>query len=60
MSGPNQSALHVDALLTNVSIATMQKSDGFVANKVFPDIPVDKQSNKYAVIPAGEFNRDTM
>jgi len=60
MSGPNQSSVHIDALLSNVSVATMQQAEGFVAGRVFPDIPVAKQSDKYAIIPAGDFNRDTM
>jgi hypothetical protein len=57
---PTQSQVHVDALLSNVSVAMLQTADKFVANRVFPDIPVQKQSDKYAVFPMADFNRDSM
>ena len=60
MSGPNQTALHIDQLLTNLSLQVLQNPEGFVAGKVFPDVPVAKQSDKYAVIPQDDFLRDDM
>ena len=57
---PTQNDLHIDKLLTDVAIATMQSADNFIANKVFPDVPVSNQSDKYPVIPAGDFHRDQM
>jgi len=47
MPSPNQSDLHVNAPLTNVSIAYMQSSDAYIADKVFPKVPVKKQSDLY-------------
>lgn len=44
---PVGSDLHVNIPLTNVSIAYFQDASNFVADKVFPIVPVDKQSNLY-------------
>lgn len=47
MPSPTQSDLHVNVPLTNVSIAYIQRSDAFIATKVFPKVPVNKQSDLY-------------
>lgn len=47
MPNPTQSDLHVNQPLTNVSIAYMQSADAFIADKVFPRVPVSKQSDLY-------------
>ena len=47
MPNPTQSDLHVNAPLTNVSIAYMQDPNDFIARKVFPTVPVKKQSDLY-------------
>lgn len=47
MPNPTQADLHVNVPLTNVSIAYMQNSSEFIANKVFPTVPVKKQSDLY-------------
>jgi hypothetical protein len=39
--------LHIDTSLTNVSV--MYRNQEFVSEKVFPIVPVEKQSNKYFV-----------
>jgi hypothetical protein len=57
---PTQNQGHVDVLLSNVSVAYQQDTSNFVASRIFSDVPVRKQSDKYAVIPAGDFNRDEM
>ena len=44
---PTQSDLHVNVPLTNVSVAYMQKAGDYIANKVFPKVPVQKQSDLY-------------
>lgn len=46
---PTLRQVHVDAPLTNVSIATMNKDDAFVAQKVFPRVPVKKESDKFFI-----------
>jgi len=55
-----QNVGHIDELLGNVSVAYHQSPNNFIASRVFPDVSVSKQSNKYAVIPSGDFNRDEM
>jgi hypothetical protein len=57
---PTTSDVHVNGPLTNISIAFMQGEDAFIANKVFPNIPVTKQSDLYFTYDRGEFNRDDM
>jgi hypothetical protein len=47
MPTPTQSDLHVNVPLTNVSIAYMQSASTYIADKIFPKVPVDKQSNLY-------------
>lgn len=47
MPNPTQSDLHVNVPLTNVSIAYKQASSAYVADKVFPSVPVQKQSDLY-------------
>lgn len=51
------SAVHVDAPLTNLTIAYLQDQNGFIADKVFPRVPVDKKTNKYYIYNRGDFNR---
>jgi hypothetical protein len=57
---PSRSDVHVNRPLTNISIAFNQSDDAFVASRVFPNIPVGKQSDAYFNYPRGEFNRDEM
>jgi hypothetical protein len=57
---PTQNQGHIDVLLSNVSVAYQQDQNNFIASRIFPDVSVAKQSDKYAVIPAGDFNRDEM
>lgn len=47
MPNPTQSDLHINVPLTNVSVAYMQKADAFISTKVFPRVPVSKQSDLY-------------
>lgn len=57
---PTPSDVHVDAPLTNISIAYMQRADMFVADRVFPNIPVNKQSDLYYSYDRGMFFRSSM
>lgn len=57
---PTASDVHVNAPLTNISVAWFQDASAFIADRVFPNIPVDKQSALYFVYNRGEFNRDEM
>ena len=47
MPMPGGSDLHINAPLTNVSVAYFQDPNNFIADKVFPGIPVDKRSDAY-------------
>jgi len=58
MPQPTQSQVHVDAILTNMSVAYMQDADSFVASKVFPTVNVAKQSDKYFTYTQADFYRD--
>ena len=60
MPNPTRAQVHVDRPLTNISIAHIQSADSFVAGRVFPIIPVSKQSDTYFRYNRGDFNRDEM
>jgi len=47
MPNPTASDVHVNALLTNLSVAYIQGADAFVSDRVFPRVPVTKQSDYY-------------
>lgn len=57
---PTPGDVHVNTPLTNISIAYIQNAANFVASRVFPNIPVAKQSDRYYTYDRGEFNRDEM
>ena len=57
---PGRASVHVNKPLTNISIAYMQMEENFVADRVFPPLPVAKQSDIYFRYERGEFNRDEM
>lgn len=56
MPGYNQ--IHIDRALTNISVAYMQDASVFVADKIFPIVPVQKQSDLYFVYRKEDFFRD--
>ena len=58
MPQPSQTDVHVDAILTNISIAYIQKAANFISQKVFPVVPVDKQSDKYFKYNKADWFRD--
>lgn len=58
MPTPTPSDVHVNAILTNISIAYMQNASGFVADRVFPNIPVLKQSDRYFRYDRSDFWRN--
>lgn len=58
MPQPSSSDLQVvDPLLTNMSIAYAQQNDRYMADKVFPNVPVDVQGGKYAVYDRADWLR---
>lgn len=57
MPNPTQSDLHVNQPLTNISVAYIQSEDTYVADKVFPRVPVQKQSDLYWKYHKAEWRR---
>ncbi len=57
---PSRSDVHVDTPLSNISLAFMQGASNFVADTIFPVVPVVKQSDLYYTYDRGHFNRDEM
>lgn len=55
---PTMNQAHVDRALTNISVAYMQDASKFVSDKVFPIIPVKRQSDIYYTYDKGDFLRD--
>jgi hypothetical protein len=47
MASPTLKDLHVNSVLTNISIA--YRNDAYIADRVFPMVNVGKQSDIYAV-----------
>lgn len=54
---PTISDLHVSAPLTDLSVAYAQDQTVFVAGRVFPTVPVVKQSDKYYIFDKGDWQR---
>ncbi len=57
---PTPGDVHVNRPLSNISVAFMQDDDAWVADKVFPNIPVAKQSDLYYTIDRSFWNRSEM
>lgn len=55
---PTKAQAHIDKALTNISVAYMQDETAFIADSVFPKIPVKKQSDVYFIYNKGDMFRD--
>lgn len=51
------SAVHIDQPLTNLTIAYAQDQNAFIADKVFPVVGVERQSDKYYIYDRDNMNR---
>jgi len=51
------SAVHIDAPLTNLTVAFLQDANGFIADRVFPKVSVSKKTDKYYIYNRADFNR---
>lgn len=51
------SSVHIDQPLTNLTLAYVQDQSNFIADKVFPTVGVEKQSNKYYIYDRAGMNR---
>lgn len=60
MSQPTASDQHINALLTDVSVAFVQDPGKFVATQVFPPVNVQKQTDIFPVYSRADFLRDEM
>lgn len=58
MPQPTSSQVHVDAILTNISVAYIQKQTNFIASRVFPIVPVEKKSDVYYTYTKNDWFRD--
>jgi hypothetical protein len=50
--------VHVDQPLTNLTVAYLQSTTGFIADRVFPNVPVSKQTDLYYIYDRAEYNRN--
>ncbi len=55
---PGTGDVHIDKLLTNMSVA--YTNDDYIADKIFPTVMVDKQSDLIATYDKGDWLRDVM
>ena len=60
LNQPGRGDVHVDRPLTQIAIAFAQNPEAFVADRVFPILPVSKQTDSYFTIPRGAWFRDEM
>ena len=58
MPQPNVNNVHIDAILTNISVAYLQNTNNFIADRVFPVVPVDKKSDLYFRYTKEDWFRD--
>lgn len=58
MPQPHVNNVHVDAILTNISVAYMQNADNYIADKVFPVVAVDKKSDLFFKYNKNDWFRD--
>jgi hypothetical protein len=58
MPEPTYSDVHVQAALTAISVAYLQSEDHYIADKVFPVVPVVHQADKYFVYTKDDYFRD--
>jgi len=55
---PTPSDVHVNAPLTNISVAYLQAADSYISDKVFPVVPVMKQSDRFFKYTKDDWFRD--
>lgn len=55
---PTMQTAHIDRALTNISVAYLQDAGNFIAHRVFPIVPVKRQSDVYYQYSKGDFMRD--
>ena len=58
MPKPLLSDVHIDQALTEMSIGHMQPDENFGAGKIFPEVTVRKESDKFFLFDQADANRD--
>lgn len=58
MPQPTGNSVHIDRPLTMMSQAIIQSTDTFIANKVFPTLPVARKSDSYYIYTQADWFRD--
>ena len=56
MATPTTQQVHIDNALTNISIA--YKNANYIADQIFPNVPVNHISNKYFIFTKSDWYRD--
>lgn len=57
MPNPTPGDLHINVPLTNVSVAYIQQQSNFISDRVFPRVPVQKQSDLFWKYHKSEWRR---
>ena len=52
---PKMQDAHIDRALTNMSVAYMQDASNYIADIVFPILPVKRQADLYYIYNTGDF-----
>lgn len=55
---PTMQKAHIDRALTNISVSYLQDASAFIADKVFPIVPVKRQSDVFYKYSKEDFMRD--
>ena len=55
---PKMQDAHIDRALTNISVSYLQDASAFIADKVFPIVPVKRQSDVFYQYSKADFMRD--
>lgn len=58
MPQPTVSAVHIQAALSQIATAYLQTADKYVADRIFPIVPVQHQADKYFQFSKDDFFRD--
>lgn len=58
MPQPTVQQVHIQAALTQIATAYVQNENNYVADKVFPIVPVEHQADKYFTFSKDDFFRD--
>lgn len=58
MPSPTFGDVHISAALTDISTAYIQDEANYVADKIFPIVPVEYQADKYFIFSKDDYFRD--